>query len=68
MIMECGGRCVGDGLDDHGLRRLMHGGGLDDHGARRLAAAGHATWAGRFTARHGAERFLTFAQELAGAP
>jgi glycosyltransferase involved in cell wall biosynthesis len=35
--------------------------------ASRLAAAGHATWAGRFTARHGAERFLAFVHELAGA-
>jgi glycosyltransferase involved in cell wall biosynthesis len=32
--------------------------------AVELAAAGRATWTGRFTARHGAERFLGLVQEL----
>lgn len=33
--------------------------------AAGLAAAGRATWAGRFTSRHAAERFLAFLQSLA---
>ncbi|MGH3905209.1 MAG: glycosyltransferase [Pseudonocardiaceae bacterium] len=35
--------------------------------ASGLAAAGRATWAGRFTARHGAERFLVLVQGLVGS-
>jgi glycosyltransferase involved in cell wall biosynthesis len=34
--------------------------------ARGLAAAGRVTWAGKFTSRHAAERFLAFAQGLVG--
>lgn len=34
--------------------------------AAQLAAAGRATWARRFTARHGAERFLDLVQDLVG--
>lgn len=32
--------------------------------AARLAAAGRATWMARFTARHGADRFLAFVHDL----
>ncbi len=36
--------------------------------ARGLAVAGRATWAGQFTARHAAERFLALIHGLVGQP